>query len=63
MKHSIFRTLKLLILGNIFLIPFSIVVENLIIRLIIGSAAGISFIMLLSFITKIEAIYTKDKKY
>mgnify|MGYP001214745098 CR=1 FL=1 len=28
MKHSIFRTLKLLILGNIFLIPFSIVVEN-----------------------------------
>ncbi|WP_094549730.1 ribonuclease BN [Petroclostridium xylanilyticum] len=63
MRHSVFRTLKLLILGNIFLIPLSIVVENLIIRLIIGSVAGISFIMLLSFITKIEAIYTKDKKY
>lgn len=63
MRHSVFTTLKLLILGNIFLIPLSIVVENLIIRLIIGSVAGISFIMLLSFITKIEAIYTKDKKY
>jgi uncharacterized MnhB-related membrane protein len=62
MKSSVFRTIKLLILGNIFLIPFSIVVQNIIIRFFLGLLAGISFIILLSFTIKIETIYTKNKK-
>lgn len=62
MKSSVFRTVKLVILGNIFLIPFSIVVQNIIIRFFLGLLAGISFIILLSFTIKIETIYTKNKK-
>ncbi|HBX49098.1 MAG TPA: ribonuclease BN [Clostridiaceae bacterium] len=62
MKSSVFRTIKLLILGNIFLIPFSIVIQNTAIRFILGLLAGISFIILLSFTIKIETIYTKKQK-
>jgi hypothetical protein len=62
MKSSVFRTVKLLILGNIFLIPFSVVAQNIIIRFILGLLAGISFIIFLSFIVKIETIYTKNKE-
>lgn len=62
MKSSIFRTIKLVLLGNIFLIPFSIVVQNIIIRFFLGLLAGISFIIFLSFIVKIETIYTKNKE-
>ena len=57
MRPSVFKTVKLLIFGNIFLIPFSIVVKNIAIRFIIGSLSGISYIVILSFITKTECVF------
>ncbi|XOQ45299.1 MAG: Phage protein [Clostridium sp.] len=61
MRGSVFRTIKLLILGNIFLIPFAVATQNIVIRLIIGLLIGFSFIMLLSFTSKIQGMYDKNK--
>jgi uncharacterized MnhB-related membrane protein len=61
MRGSIFRTIKLLILGNIFLIPFSIAVQSIVIRFIIGLLIGFSFIILLSFTSKIQRMYENGK--
>ena len=61
MRPSVFKTVKLLIFGNIFLIPFSIVVKNIAIRFIIGSLSGISYIVILSFITKTECYIQKNE--
>ncbi|SHJ25573.1 hypothetical protein SAMN02745176_02936 [Lutispora thermophila DSM 19022] len=60
MRGSIFRTIKLLILINIFLVPFIIAVQNIIIRFIIGLFIGFSFILLLSFSSKIESLCKKN---
>ena len=60
MSGSIFRTIKLLILINIFLVPFIIAVQNIIIRFIIGLFIGFSFILLLSFSSKIESLCKKN---
>lgn len=64
MRGSIFRTIKLLILINIFLVPFIIAVQNIIIRFIIGLFIGLfigfSFILLLSFSSKIESLCKKN---
>ena len=60
MQESVFRTIKLLILINIFLVPFIIAVQNIIIRFIIGLFIGFSFILLLSFSSKIESLCKKN---
>ncbi|ODM26916.1 hypothetical protein A7W90_12235 [Clostridium sp. Bc-iso-3] len=54
MSQSIYRTIKLIIFVNIFLIPFTVAIENIIIRLAIGLFSGFSFIVLLSFIHKLQ---------
>lgn len=59
MRGSIFRTIKLLILVNIFLIPFIVAVQNIAIRFIIGLFIGFSFILLLSFSSKMQSLYKK----
>ncbi|SNX54465.1 hypothetical protein SAMN05660242_2153 [Thermoanaerobacterium sp. RBIITD] len=46
MRHSVFLTIKLVILISIFLIPFAVISENIIIRFITGSLLGISLIIL-----------------
>nr|THJ76762.1 ribonuclease BN [Acetivibrio thermocellus] len=61
MRGSIFRTIKLLILTNIFLTPFVVAVQNIAIRFIIGLLIGFSFIILLSFTSKIQKMYEKGK--
>jgi len=60
MQESVFRTIKLLILINIFLVPFSIVVQNIFIRFTIGLFTGFSFIVLLSFSSKLQNICKKN---
>ncbi len=60
MQGSVFRTVKLLILINIFLVPFIIAVQNIIIRFIIGLFIGFSFVLLLSFSSKIESLCKKE---
>ena len=47
MRHSVFLTIKLVILMNIFLIPFAVISENIIIRFIAGSLLGMSLIIFL----------------
>lgn len=61
MRESIFRTIRLLILGDIFLIPFSIAVQSIAIRFIIGLLIGFSFIILLSFTSKMQRMSEKGK--
>ncbi|ODM26872.1 hypothetical protein A7W90_11975 [Clostridium sp. Bc-iso-3] len=61
MKGSIFRTIRLLILANIFLIPFVVTIQNIVIRFVIGLFIGFSFIILLSFTSKIQRMYEKGK--
>lgn len=60
MKGSVFRTIRLLILANIFLIPFVVAIQNIVIRFVIGLFIGFSFITLLSFTSKIQNLYEKD---
>ncbi|HAZ38150.1 MAG TPA: ribonuclease BN [Clostridiaceae bacterium] len=60
MKSSVFRTIKLLIFGNIFLIPFVVTTQNITIRFVIGLFIGFSFIALLSFTSKMQNLYEKD---
>ncbi|WP_138207001.1 ribonuclease BN [Haloimpatiens lingqiaonensis] len=60
MKGSIFRTIRLLILANIFLIPFVVTIQNIVIRFVIGLFIGFSYITLLSFTSKIQNLYEKD---
>jgi len=60
MSGSIFRTIKLLILINIFLVPFIIAVQNIIIRFTIGLFTGFSFIVLLSFNSKLQNLCKKE---
>jgi hypothetical protein len=60
MKGSIFRTIRLLILANIFLIPFVVAIQNIVIRFVIGFFIGFSFIALLSFTSKMQNLYEKD---
>ncbi|MEL5899709.1 ribonuclease BN [Clostridium sporogenes] len=60
MKSSVFRTMKLLILGNIFLIPFSISMRSIFIRLLLGLTIGSSLIIMLSFTYKLEKLYGED---
>jgi hypothetical protein len=60
MQESVFRTIKLLIFINIFLIPFTIAVQNIIIRFIIGLFTGFSFIVLLSFSSKLQNLCKKE---
>ena len=60
MKESIFRTIRLLILINIFLLPFVIAVQSIIIRFAIGLFIGFSFLLLLSFSSKMESLYEKN---
>jgi len=61
MQESVFRTIKLLILINIFLIPYTIIVQNIFIRFTIGLFTGFSFIVLLSFSNKLQNLYKKNK--
>ncbi|AFK86113.1 ribonuclease BN [Thermoanaerobacterium saccharolyticum] len=63
MRHSVFLTIKLVILISIFLIPFTVIAENMFIRFIAGSLLGIFLIMLLSFTVKVQSYFKKDKKY
>lgn len=63
MRHSVFLTIKLLILMSMFLLPFTIITENMFIRFIAGSLQGIFLIMLLSFTVKVQSYFKKDKKY
>lgn len=60
MKSSVFRTIKLLIFGNIFLMPFVVTTQNITIRFVIGLFIGFSFIALLSFTSKMQNLYEKD---
>lgn len=60
MKSSVFRTVKLLIFVNIFLIPFSIAIRSIFIRLLLGLIIGASLIIMLSFTNKLEKLYGKD---
>jgi len=46
-----------------FLLPFTIIAENMFIRFIAGSLQGIFLIMLLSFTIKAQSYFKKDKKY
>jgi hypothetical protein len=63
MRHSVFLTIKLAILMSMFLLPFTIITENMFIRFIAGSLQGIFLIMLLSFTVKVQSHFKKDKKY
>ncbi len=63
MRHSVFLTIKLAILMSMFLLPFTIITENMFIRFIAGSLQGIFLIMLLSFTVKVQSYFKKDKKY
>ncbi|AEO12431.1 MULTISPECIES: hypothetical protein [Clostridia] len=63
MRHSVFLTIKLVILMSMFLLPFTIITENMFIRFIAGSLQGIFLIMLLSFTVKVQSYFKKDKKY
>ncbi len=63
MRHSVFLTIKLVILMSMFLLPFTIITENMFIRFIAGSLQGIFLIMLLSFTVKVQSHFKKDKKY
>lgn len=63
MRHSVFITIRLVILTSIFLIPFTIIAENMLIRLIAGSLLGLLLIIFLSFVTKIQSVLEKEKKY
>lgn len=60
MKSSVFGTVKLLILGNIFLIPYYIAIRSIFIRLLLGLIVGASLIIMLSFTSKLEKLYGKD---
>ena len=60
MQGSVFRTIKLLILINIFLVPFTIIVQNIFIRFTIGLFTGFPFIVLLSFSSKLQSICKKN---
>ena len=60
MQRSVFRTIKLLIFINIFLIPFTIVVQNIFIRFTLGLFRGFSFIVLLSFSSKLQNLCKKE---
>jgi len=62
MRHSVFKTVKLIILISIFLIPFAVISENILIRLFSGSIIGTSLIILLSFTIKVQSVFEKDKK-
>jgi len=48
---------------SMFLLPFTIITENMFIRFIAGSLQGIFLIMLLSFTVKVQSYFKKDKKY
>jgi hypothetical protein len=61
MRHSVFLTIKLVILISIFLIPFAVISENILIRFITGSLLGISLIILFSFTVKVQSIFNKEK--
>lgn len=63
MRHSVFLTTKLVILISMFLLPFTVISENILIRFIAGSLLGIFLIMLLSFTAKVQSVFEKDKKY
>ncbi|WP_129724469.1 ribonuclease BN [Xylanivirga thermophila] len=63
MRHSVFTTIKLVILVSIFLLSFTIIAENIFIRFIAGSLQGIFLIILLSFTVKVQSFFKKDKKY
>lgn len=63
MRHSVFLTIKLVILMSMFLLPFTIITENMFIRFIAGSLQGIFLIMLLSFTVNVQSYFKKDKKY
>ena len=60
MQESVFRTIKSLILINIFLVPFTIVVQNIFMRFTIGLFTGFSLIVLLSFSSKLQNLYNKN---
>ncbi|SCN23624.1 hypothetical protein N3C_1390 [Clostridium sp. N3C] len=62
MRHSVFLTIKLVILMSMFLLPFTIITENIFIRFIAGSLQGIFLIMFLSFTVKVQSYFKKDKK-
>ncbi|AEV66952.1 hypothetical protein Clocl_0208 [Acetivibrio clariflavus DSM 19732] len=61
MTGSIFKTIRFLTLINIFLLPFVIAVQSVIIRFVIGLFLGFSFIVLLSFSSKMRNLYEKNK--
>ncbi|MDK2919843.1 MAG: hypothetical protein PWQ37_2576 [Candidatus Petromonas sp.] len=63
MRHSVFITIKLVILISIFLIPFAVTSENILIRFIAGSLLGISLIIFLSFTLKVQSAFEKDKEH
>ena len=63
MRHSVFITIKLVILMSMFLLPFAIITENMFIRFIAGSLQGIFLIMLLSFTLKVQSAFEKDKEH
>mgnify|MGYP000995953674 FL=1 len=63
MRYSVFLTIILVILMSMFLLPFTIIAENMFIRFIAGSLQGIFLIMLLSFTIKVQSYFKKDKKY
>jgi hypothetical protein len=48
---------------SIFLIPFAVISENILIRFIAGSLQGIFLIILLSFTVKVQSYFKKNKKY
>lgn len=62
MRHSVFLTIKLVILMSIFLLPFTVISENIFVRFIAGSLLGIFLIILLSFTIKVQSAFEKDKK-
>ena len=61
MTGIIFKTIRFLTLINIFLLPFVIAVQSVIIRFVIGLFLGFSFIVLLSFSSKMRNLYEKNK--
>jgi hypothetical protein len=63
MRHSVFITIKLVILISIFLIPFAVIAENIIVRFIAGSLLGMSLIIFLSFTAKVQSVFEKDKEH
>jgi membrane protein CcdC involved in cytochrome C biogenesis len=46
-----------------FLLPFTVISENILIRFIAGSLQGIFLIMLLSFAVKVQSVFEKDKEH